>query len=191
MSCLNKLLQNIADDCTDAKNAVAGISTKAVIINVDDIDLTALTLSGAVITNLSLLSGATGYSAVTVKRLHNTASEFAANDAGVDKYNHSYSGRIFAQGRKAAELSSQLKNGRFIVIVETSWGKGTDDAFAVFGTQNGLVMTESTFNSNENDGGVLFVLGSEEGFGEEYQYQVWDEGTYTSNKAKFDALFAE
>lgn len=192
MSCVTKITNNIAYDCTPAQRAKAGLESKAVIINRADIDLTALTVSGASVTNLSLVSGATGYSIEWIKQLSNTASEFAANDSGTDLFNHSFIGRIFGQNASDAERVRELKDGEFVMVVETKF-KGTDNASAykVFGLESGLKMSEGTYTSLENDGAFLFTLSSVEGYGESYPYQVWSEGTYSVNKAKFDALFAE
>lgn len=192
MSCINKITANISYDCSAAGRAKAGLESKAVIINKGDIDLTALTVSGASITNLSLASGSTGYSIEWVKQLANTASEFAANDSGVDTFTHSFVGRIFGQNAEDAERAKELKDGEFVMVVETKF-KGTDNASAykVFGLENGLRMSEASFTSLENDGAFLFTLSSVEGYGESYPYQVWSEGDYAVNKAKFDALFAE
>ncbi|PZR11190.1 MAG: hypothetical protein DI539_20860 [Flavobacterium psychrophilum] len=181
---------NINYDCTPSKRAKAGLEQKAVIINKSDIDMTALTMSGALVTNLSLLSGSTGYSVETIKQLHNTAAAFTANDAGADTFAQSYVGRIWGQGVQDAERARELKDGEFVVVVQTKWGAGTNEAFKVYGLENGLRMTEATFTSIENEGALLFTLSSLEGYQETYPYQIWNEGTYAENKAKFDALFA-
>ena len=193
MACgTTKITQNISYDCTPAGRAKAGLESKAVIINKSDLDLTALTVSGASVTNLSLASGSTGYSIEWIKQLANTASEYVANESGVDTYSHSFVGRIFGQTAADAERAKELKDGEFVVIVESKF-KGADNlsAYKVFGLENGLRMSEASFTSLENDGAFLFTLASVEGYGESYPYQVWSEGTYVTNKAKFDALFAE
>lgn len=189
MSCLNKLTASIAHDCTPQGRAKAGLETKAVIINKEDIDVTALTVSGAAVTNLSLVSGATGYSIDWVKQLGSATAEFAANDSGIDTFTHGFACRIFGTDVAAAERARELKDGEFVIVVETKY-KGTNNgaAFKVFGLESGLKMSESNYTSLENDGALLFTLSSVEGFGESYPFQVWSEGNYTANKSKFDAL---
>jgi hypothetical protein len=191
MNCINKLTANIAYDCSPAGRAKAGLEGKAVLINKKDLDLTALTQSGATVTNLSLASGATGYSIEWVKQLGNTASAFAANDNGADSFNHTFVARVFGQGAQDAERIKELKDGEFVVVVESKW-KGTNntEAFKVFGIESGLKMSEGTFTSLENDGAFIFTLASVDGFGESYPYQVFSQGTYAVNKAKFEAKFA-
>ncbi|HRE77113.1 MAG TPA: hypothetical protein PLL09_04725 [Flavobacterium sp.] len=189
--CLKKLTQNITyDSCTPALRAKTGLETKAVIINRSDLDFTAITESGATVTNLSLMSGATGYSINWVKQLGNTASAYSVND-GLDTYNHSFICRVFGQSASDAEIIKELGEGEFLVVVETKF-KGVDqkDAYKIFGLESGLKKSEGTFSSIENDGSYVFTLSSVEGFGESYPYKVYLETDYTTTKTKFDALFA-
>jgi len=190
MDCISKLTANISYDCTPAGRAKAGLETKAVLINKSDIDLTALTSSGATVTNLSLVSGSTGFKIDWAKQLGNTASEFAANDSGVDTFTHSFACRVFGQSAADAERVRELSAGEFVVVVESKWkGANNASAFKVFGIENGLKMSEGSFTSLENDGSFLFTLSSVEGFGETYPFQVYSETSYTATKAKFDGLF--
>lgn len=192
MSCINKLTANISYDCSPQLKAKAGLETKAVFINKSDIDLTALTESGATVSNISLVSGATGFSVEWVKQLSNTASEFASNDSGADSFTHSFAGRVFGQSAADFERIRELKDGEFVIIVETKYkGALNADAYKVFGLESGLKMSEGTFTSLENDGAFLFTLSSAEGFGESYPAKVWKETSYATTKAKFDALLAE
>ena len=45
MSCITKLTQNITYDCSSANRAKAGLETRAVIINLSDVDRAATTTS--------------------------------------------------------------------------------------------------------------------------------------------------
>jgi hypothetical protein len=190
MSCINKLTANIAYDCTTAHRAKGGLDgSKAIIINRSDIDVTALTQSGATVTNLTLKAGATGYEIGFVKQLANTASEFSVND-GLDSYTHSFVGRVYGQSASDAEIIKQLSIGEFVVVVETKYkGDANADAFKVFGLENGLKMSEGSFTSLENDGSFLFTLASVENFGESYPWMVYKETSYDNSKTKFDNKF--
>lgn len=190
-NCINKLTANISYDCTTANRAKGGLESKAVIINRSDLDFTAITESGATVTNISLKAGTSGYEIGWVKQLGNTASEFSVND-GLDTYNHSFACRVFGQSASDAERIKELGEGEFVIVVETKF-KGTNNAsaFKVFGIENGLKMSEGTFTSLENDGSFLFTLSSVENFGESYPYKVYLETSYTTTKAKFDALFVD
>lgn len=192
MDCIQKLTANISYDCSPAGKAKAGLETKAVIINKNDLDLTAVTTSGASITNISLMSGTTGYSIDWIKQLGSSTSEFAANDSGVDSFSHGFACRVFGQGAADAERIRELGLGEYVVVVESKY-KGADnaEAFKIFGLENGLKMSEGSYTSLENDGSFLFTLSSVEGFGESYPYQVWKEGDYATLKAKFNNLMVD
>ncbi len=190
--CLQKLTANIVyDSCTPALRAKTGLETKAVLINRSDLDFTSITESGATVTNLSLKSGATGFSINWVKQLGNTASAYRVND-GLDTYNHSFACRVFGQSAEDAERIKELGEGEFLVVVESKF-KGIDqkDSFKIFGLENGLKKSEGAFSSIENDGSYVFTLSSVEGFGESYPYKLYLETNYTATKTKFDALFSE
>lgn len=190
MSCLNKLTHNISYDCTVANRAKGGLETKAVILNRSDIDVTTLTQSGATITNLTLLSGTTGYEIGWVKELGSSTSEASIND-GLDTFTQGFACRVFGTGAADAERVKELLEGTFVMVVETRY-KGTNnlDAFKVYGLENGLKMSEGSYTSLENDGSFLFTLSSVENFGESYPWLIYKGGTYTQNKTKFDNLFA-
>jgi hypothetical protein len=191
MSCINKLTANISYDCSSANRAKSGLETKAVLINVADLDRTAITESGATVTNLTLNSGTTGYAISWIKQLGSTGSEVVLNDSGVDSFSHSFACRVFGQSSDDAERVKELLEGEFIVVVETKF-KGTSnaDAYKVFGLENGLKMAEGSFTSLENDGSFIFTLKSQEGFGESYPYKIYLETDYATTKDKVDSLFA-
>jgi len=190
--CINKLTSNISYDCSPSGRARAGIETTAVLVNKSDIDLTALTSTGATVTNLTLKNGASGYKIDWIKQLGNTASEFTPNDSGVDTFSHSFACRVFGQTADDSERIKELSGGEFVVVVESKFkGTANADAFKVFGVENGLRMSEGSFTSLENDGSFLFTLASQEGYGESYPWQVLLETSYTATKTKFDALFAQ
>lgn len=192
MECISKLTANISYDCSPAERAKAGLETKAVIINRSDLDLTAVTTSGGSVTNISLISGATGFSIDWIKQLGSSTSSYKANDSGVDTYSHGFACRVFGQGSDDAERIKELGSGEFVVVVETRW-KGTSNAsaFKIFGLENGLRKSEGAFSSLENDGAYTFTLSSVEGYEESYPYQVWKEGNYAAMKAKFDNLMVD
>jgi hypothetical protein len=190
MSCINKLTANITYDCINVNNrAKGGIETKAVLINRSDIDYTALTQSGATVTNLTLLSGRTGYDVSWIKQLGVVGGEFSVND-GFDTFQQSFDCRVFGQGAADSKLISDLSLGEFVLVYETKYkGVANSDSFKVLGLENGLKMSEGSFVSSENDGSFIFKLASLEGFGERYPYQVYLNGTYAASRTKFDNNF--
>jgi hypothetical protein len=193
MDCyIKKLAGNIAyDNCTPTR-AKAGLETRAVIISKSDLDLTAVTSSGSVVTNITLASGATGYYCDWIKQQGNATAAFSSAENSADVFNQSFVARIHGQGSQDAERARELASGEYIVITQTKW-KGTDnvEAYKVYGFDSGLKMSELTHSVNENDGSMLYTLSSvENGGGEMYPFMVYNEGSYAANKARFDALFA-
>lgn len=190
---ITKLTANINyDTCSPTARAKAGIETTAVIINRSDIDFTALTQSGATVTNLSLKAGASGFKTNWVKNLGSVASEFTLNDSGLDSYMQSFSSMVFGQSAADIERIQELGNGEFIVVVETKWkGINNTSAFSIYGMESGLRKSSGTFVSNENDSAYLYTLSSVEGYGESFKNLVYLESSYTATKAKFDALFVD
>lgn len=190
MACNKKITDNILFDC-DA-TGIAGIDNgKAVLINITDVDLTGTTWSAGTITDLTLNSGTTGYSLEWYKQLATGTATFAPDAEAVDGFQASFIGRMSAPTAEAAKRSNELKNGRFIVVVETSY-KGTSnaEAFKVFGFETGLELSELTYSTGENSGNILFTLSTREGSYEQYPYYTLLETNYATTAAAFAALFA-
>jgi hypothetical protein len=192
MSCINKLTANLSYSCDASHKPIGGLDgSKAVLINRSDLDYTALTQSGATITNITLKSGATGFNVEYIKQLASTTSKIQVNENGIDKFQHSFACRIFGSEASDAERMKELSSGEFIVVVETKY-KGTDNksAYKVYGWDNGLRISESNYSSLENDGSMLFALSSVKNFEESYPYNIYLETDYSTTKAKVDGLFA-
>lgn len=187
MACNKKVTANLLFDCADApKKGLDG--GKAVIINYDDIDFSALTQTGATVTNLATL--AVGFEVQWYKELASVASAYAANAEDVDGFSHQFLARIATTSADGAERAEELKNGRFIVVVETSYkGAAQAEAFKIYGLDAGLELQELSGNSNENSGSLLFTLGTREGTVERYPFNILLETDYATTKASFDSLF--
>lgn len=190
MTCIKKITEDVLNDCLDTpKKGIDG--GKAVMINVVDIDFAASTISGAMITDLVLKSGTTGYSLEWYKDLASSNSAFAPNTEDVDGFRHNFLGRLPTTTVEHAERANELKNGRFIVVYESKYkGVDMDDAFKVKGWDVSIRLSEMTENTLENSGSILFTLATEEGDVEKYPYNVFLETDYATSKASFDSLFA-
>ena len=190
MACNKKLTANILFDCADAPLKGLDGGT-AVLINYDDIDFAGSTVTGATISDLATVSGSAGFSIDWYKELASTATSFTANAEDVDGYSHQFLARLSNSSALNAERANELKNGRFIVVVETSYKGASDaEAFKVYGWDAGMELSEMTGNSNENGGGLLFTLSTREATVERYPYNIFLETTYATSKATFDTLFA-
>lgn len=189
-TCSPKVTADILYDCADSpKRGVDG--GKAVLINWDDIDFAATTMNGAMVTDLVLKAGTTGFTVEWYKDLASANSSFSPNTEDIDGFLHNFLTRLATSTVENAERMNELKNGRFVMVYETRY-KGVDnlDAFKVAGIESGLKLSEATFNTLENSGGTLFTLATEEGDYESYPYNVFLETDYATSKATFDSLFA-
>lgn len=188
MACNKKITENLLWDCADApKRGLFG--GKAVIINYDDLDQSGITSSGATITSLALLTGTTGFSIEWYKELASTSTSFLPNSEDIDGYGHSFLARLSTSTAANAERANELKQGKFVVVVETMYGSGTDEAFKCYGFDNGMILSEMAGSSLENSGSLLFTLSSPESTVETYPFNIVLETDYTTTKTAFDALF--
>lgn len=166
---------------------------RAMIINYDDIDFATTPRTGAAeVSAFTLKSGGKqAYEIQFYKELASTNSVYTPNEEDVDGFTHSFSGRMSNANAANAGIAQELKDGRFVVIVETKY-KGDDatptDAFKIYGLDSGLKLSEMTYNSNENNGGVLFTLATPEGMSEEFPYVVLNDTDYATTLALVEAL---
>ena len=188
--CTKKVTANILYACTDApRKGVDG--GKGVLINYDDIDFAASTVSGSKITDLVLKSGTAGFEVQWYKDLASANSSFAPNAEDVDGFLHNFLTRLSNSSAANADRANELKNGRFVMVYMTRYkGANNLEAFKVAGWDSGLRLSEMVNNTLENSGATLFTLATEEGDVERYPYNVFLETDYATSKASFDSLFA-
>lgn len=190
MACIDKLSGDIEFNCDDKPKR--GIkSGKAVIINYEDIDFGASTVSGATVSNLALKSGASGYQLSWYKELGSASVEYTPNAEDFDGFTHSFLARLTTTSASNSERANELKAGRFVVVFESNY-QGVDqaEAFKVLGWEAGLELSEMTMNTNENSSSILFTISTSENSYEDYPYSIFLETDYQTSKTSFDALFA-
>lgn len=189
-NCAPKLTADVLFDCADKpKKGLDG--GRAVIINFEDIDRAGSTEALAVISDLVLNAGTTGFAAEWFKDLASVNSAFAPNTEDIDGFLHNFLCRISSSSAENAERARELSQGRFVVVVETRYkGTANAEAFKVMGWENGVKLSELTWNTIENSGSVPYIVATEEGDVESYPYNVFLETDYATSKATFDALFA-
>lgn len=190
MACNKKITTNISYDCLDVP--IKGLdNSKAVLINYSDVDWTASTLSDGTVSALVLKAATTGYDIEWYKELGSTATSYAANAEDVDGFSHSFIARLATSSAANSLAANQLKDGRFLVVVETSYkGSANVEAFKVYGFDAGMELKELTQSSNENSGSMLFTLETREGTVERFPYAVYFDTSYQTSKADFDNKFA-
>ncbi|WP_185965617.1 hypothetical protein [Flavobacterium zepuense] len=203
MDCTGNLTADIVFDCLNAP--VGGIEQNVVLINKDDIDVTATTVSALnrlQVTSIQLKTGKTGYKLTGIKQANGKAWELVKKENAPDKFKHTFSGVIFSPSLENKEQADKLSQGaKYIAVVEQVWkGANNADAFEVLGLNSGLELTTMTNSSKENDNMIMFELSSADGFEETtmpktyYWTPVAPElpaAGYTERKTLFDNCFTE
>lgn len=187
--CTKKITAALINDCS--VDPVLGLKG-GVIINYDDIDFTATTITDSTITALTLKSGTSGFPVKWLKRMGSNNNALVASPTEREGFTHSFACQLAGFSAANAERINELKNGRFVIVAESNF-LGTDslDAFKVFGITSGLYLTETVHNSNENSGAITYVLSTQEGNKEKYLYNTLLQTDYASTKADFDTDFAQ
>lgn len=194
VDCTGKITENFVLDCEYLP--IAGLTTNAVVINFDDIDRTATTfdaLNRLVITNLQLKVGKTGYSFTGVKQTNSKSYTLVPKDNNIDKFSQVFRGTVFnPTALNKLQVAQLALGGKFIVVVEQLW-KGADnlEAFEVLGYFAGLMLTEASNSSAENDNTIVLALSSEEGFEEPSLPHNLVETSYALTKVAYDNLFIQ
>ena len=191
MAIVTKLTNAISYDCSTVNRAKLGIENQAVIINVQDIDLTTLTMSGSVITNLLLKAGTSGMTVSFIKQGSDVGSKAVVSDNGFNTFEHHFNGVVYGQSATDLNTIKMLSEGQFVVVYESKFkGTGLVDSYKVLGIENGLYLSAGEFASNKDDSTFQFTLSSYKGLGEKYSVQTYFNGTYSGSSTKFNANFA-
>jgi len=194
MACSKKITANIIFDCADSplKGLDGG---EAIILNYEDIDKGASTQTGAILDTITMLGATTGQLVQWYRELASVATALTRNAEDFDGFSHSFLARLATTSAANAERANELKNGRFVVVVKTSYKGGTAgdeaDKYKVFGWDAGLELSELAGNSNENSSSLLFTLATREGTYEKYPYNILFAGGVaepTESDAVYDAL---
>lgn len=192
--CTGKITANFVLDCDYLP--IAGLTTNALLINFDDIDRTATTISNTnrlLMTNLQLKPGKTAYLFTGVKQTNAKSYALVPKDTNVDKWSHNFNGTVFNPSvENKLQVGNLALGSKYVVVVEQLWkGEDNEDAFEVLGYYTGLKLNEATNNSAENDNTIALALGSEEGYEEPSLPHNLLETDYATTKLAFDNLFAQ
>ncbi|MBY8963788.1 hypothetical protein KJK34_13585 [Flavobacterium sp. D11R37] len=194
VDCTGNLTADILFDCANAP--IGGIEQNVVLINKDDIDLSATTVDATnriLVTNLQLKPGKTGYLLTGVKQANGKAWELVKKENAPDKFKHTFSGVIFNPSAANKQQADSLSKGaKYIAVIEQMW-KGTDseEAFEVLGLNSGLELMTMTNNSKENDNMIMFELASADGFEETTIPKTLLDVDYAATKTAFSNKFAQ
>jgi len=194
IDCTGNLTADILFDCLNSP--VAGIEQDIVLINQADIDTITTTTDAsnrALLTNLQLKAGKTGYKLTGVKQANGKAWELVKKENAPDKFKHTLSGVIFNPSAANKNQAANLALGaKYVAVVEQKW-KGTDseDAFEVLGLRSGLELMTMTNNSKENDNMILFELASADGYEEPTMPMTLLDTDYATTKTAFTNKFVQ
>lgn len=191
IDCTGSLTANIEFDCLNAP--VAGIEQNIVLINKEDIDITATTLDASnrlLVTALELKTGKKGYKLTGVKQANSKAWELVKKENAPDKFKHTFSGVIFSPSLANKTQADNLSKGaKYVVVVEQTWkGEDNAEAFEILGYHSGLELVTMTNSSRENDNMIMFELASADGFEESTMPKTLLDGDYAATKTVFNNL---
>jgi hypothetical protein len=191
--CASLLTANILVDCDNLP--IGGLDADLLIVNYDDVDFGALTFdttTKTLCTNFQLKTGKVGFKVEGFKQSSGKLYSLVVKENAPNKYNHGIRGAVFNPTAAVKQQLQALGNGRFVAVVEQKWkGEDRESAFEILGLDSSLRITEMTNDSNANDNGVLFTLGSEPNFEEPkipYTLLMTD---YATTKTAFTNAFVE
>lgn len=188
MACSNNITANIVFSCDDLP--IKGLEGgEALILNWEQIDRSATTAVGAKLDTVAMKSGFQAWTINWYKELASTATALSRNAEDVDGFMHSFLARLATTSTANADIANELKNGRFVVIVKTSYtGAAGAEKYKVYGFDSGLELSELAGNSNENSSSLLFTLSTREGTYEQYPYNILNAGTEVASDGIYDGL---
>lgn len=193
MAYTDKVTASIAFDYND--RPIKGLDGgRAILVNYDEIDFATTPRTDAAEVSAFTLKagGSVAFEMQWYKELASTSSSYTPNSEDVDGFSHNFIGRMSNASSENAALAQELKDGRFLVIVETKY-KGKDnangkDAYKIYGFDSGMKLSEMTYTSNENSGGILFTLATPEGTSERFPFLTLFSVDYASTTALVEGL---
>jgi hypothetical protein len=191
--CTGLITGNFETDCDNLP--LGGIETTMVLINKDDVDLSATTFHAtntALMTNLQLKASKIGYVVEGIKQSNSKNYALVIKENSFDKYTHGVKGTIFSPSAATKNLINKLNGGTFIAVIQQKWkGVLNAEAFEVLGFGQGLRLSVLTNDSNENDNAILFEMQSEDGFEESKVPFTLLETDYSTTLTAFNNAFVQ
>lgn len=163
-ACSTILKNSILNDCTE--DFGKGLEQDSYLINRADLDMSATTITGNIISALALKSGKKAFKvhSPSSTAYTGTTSEGAKTNFGstVDK---TVPILLMANSPKNAETVDSLRDGKYILIVENvAKGAATEtkgnQAFEVYGYEQGLTFESFTKDpySDDSNGGYIVTM---------------------------------
>ena len=195
--CENRIFKNIESTCETA--GTAGLEMTVYLFNRNELIVTQADAENEpnVITNLSLTSPATGYTAKGYK--NNMTAGFTRNvsDTTVDTWTDTLSLTGYEFSAEAARNFDNF--GDLVAVIERRVSKKqkdeADGIFIILGLENGLYVSDDSWASGENNGARTITLSSLSDSGESCSYYVLAVKTgtpaapdYAATKALLESL---
>lgn len=190
MPCIKDIEKDFLFDCDNLPSA--GIEKNVLLVNRQDIDLTASSVTGGVV-DVVLKAGTTGFLIEGIKQINSYNYEVTVNTDSLNRVTHTFIGRIYSLTPENKKQINAFINGANVVAIVENLAKGVDqkDAFEVLGWENGLEIAEGVKNSLENDGAFVLTLASNEQTLESKAPLTFLDVDYPTTKTKFDNKLVE
>jgi hypothetical protein len=181
------LLQNMLYDCN---NPVIG-GTEAVVYLFNRSEIAAYvrdTVNPQIITDITMVTGATGYRYEGYNTSVKPKSTFIKKDYSA-RYDHSVDFVVFSKGSAVKAEIEKLGTNRVVAVIENIHKSG-DSAFEIFGTDLGLELTtlKSDPNDANSEGAYEITLTSPGNFKEPHMPATLYKTSYTVTKTALLAL---
>lgn len=137
-------------------SAAVGLEASIYIVNFDDIDRSASSVTGNVISDFVLKTGAYGYKYESAKNAIEANSPLNKGTY-LNRFDHNIVFRAFSKTQDIKDEFRKLANARVVVIVE-NLNTGDDNThFEVYGWDAGLEVTDFQASTTDTDGVVATV----------------------------------
>lgn len=150
-----------AVDCVN--QPIAGVNTRAIIINYEDIDRTALTITDGVVVAIQLKSSTTGFAFESADN-STTGEHSLAKGKYFSNYLHKVTLRVFTKSKEAKKFINDAKDARVAIILENkTQGDAGESKYEIYGLDAGLVLMENNGTTEFQDNIVYnLVFGTDE-----------------------------
>ena len=188
MSCANISKNLILGSC---KNESPAIEPAVILINFDDWKAANKSLDAGVLSQLSLAEGKYGFKYESLKNSLDTDCSLSKGTYQ-NTFDHKVSFKVFAKTQTIKDELNKLSNAKVVAITENVSNDEQGVKYELFGSDNGLEMSEFTAPSTGTDGVVYsFSLASGDNGKESALPLSVDAGTPETTKALIDALVKE
>jgi hypothetical protein len=156
MSCIRKIAGAVVDPCDSP--AVGGIIESVTVMNKSDFDLATVTYASGNAYLIEALVKATSKPAYTFSVVPESANATATR-AGINTYDHKFSGMINCASNALKKQLMDLDGGRYVIIVERR-NPVPEMKFQVYGANAGMILNALTEDHNANNGTISIELAS-------------------------------